>query len=213
MSLIATLKEIQTSNQPGFLTDNRPAVIDGSLSEAITRALYVSHSRKDFYTGMPFAGQENPDVDVPDGGGTLSNPLKPDEPNKAPRVAMPSLETQAMDEQEIVSIVGALGGDIVDAKNSNEVEDLQEAPIMVYALPEDGKVPTEMGEKIESYIDSGAVDVNDFVFVFSDTAKTAGGYKVMDVNQKVKDYEAKGAKVFADLQSFLHAWPDLRKRR
>lgn len=213
MSLIAVLKDIESKGMGGILPVERTTMVDGSLSEIITQALNVANTRKDFYTGKPFYGQANPGVQE-EGGGTLMDYTKADELRNEgnPRRPRPSLETQATDQTALLEAVGALGEDIIDANDESQVDALQEQPIMVYALPEDGKIPEEMNEKVESYIDSGAMDVRDFVFVYTGDAKVNGDYKVVDVNQKVKDYEKAGAHVYPDLQSFLVALPDLRKR-
>jgi hypothetical protein len=75
-------------------------------------------------------------------------------------------------------------------------------------------VTQEMNADIDMYAESGAVDINDFVFVFSDNndPTIAQDYRPIDLNQRVKDYEGKGARVYKDLQSFLVDLPFLRKK-
>jgi hypothetical protein len=69
------------------------------------------------------------------------------------------------------------------------------------------------------YRDSGAINVNDFVFVYTDAKNSYNeqglgnvGNQMFDLNQKVKDYEGKGARVYKDLQSFLVDLPIIRRK-
>lgn len=217
MSLVATLKSIKedTNNEQLSRYDpNRPIVVDGSLSEMVSQALNVVHSKKNPTTGEPYYGQANPTGNPPPGAGNIPNILKPDSPN-APAPVIPTLESMQQDDQEVNTALVEAFADAINAKDSEDTSFLKEDPLMIYAIPTNGKIPEEMNANVDMYHDSGAIDINDFVFVFTDSAdpKDQVQYRCVDVNQKLKDYEGRGAHVFPDLESFIAALPDLRRRK
>lgn len=217
MSLIATLKSIKNDHKEQTLnrySEDRPIVVDGSLSEIVSMALNIEHSKKNPTTGEPYFGEPNPTGNPPPGAGNIPNILKPDSPNTAAPI-IPTLESMQMDEHAANSALVSVLSDAINAKDEEAVHALQEDPLMVFAIPEDGKIPEEMNANIDMYHDSGAVDINDFVFVYTDSRnpKDSVQYQCLDVNQKLKDYEGRGARVFADLESFIAALPELRRRK
>lgn len=213
MSLIATLKRIETDGN-GLSNDKRPGIMDGSLSEIITQALNYARSRRDFYSEEPYFGKDNGQSEFappPPGGGTVTNIKRSDEPYQNP--LRPSLETQAIDEALVQEIGTQLGDSIVDAMDEESVSNLGGRPVLMYAIPEDGEVPEEMNSDIEDKVESGAYRMADFVFVHTDSAKMDNREQVVDLNEKITAMQAKGAKVYKDLNSFLSDLPDILKKR
>ena len=217
MGLVATMREIKENvpEELQRLSPDRTLMIDGSLSELVSQALNFAYTKKNITTGEPFYGTPNPTGEPPPGAGNIPNILKPDEPQT--KVIRPSLEgMQQMQEAEADQIAAVLAG-AIDANGKNATQYLAEDPVIIYALPSDGMVSEEMNASVGMYGDSGSIDVRDFVFVYTDTvmpgASGSDDTKMYDLNQKVKDYEGRGARVFPDLQSFLNAVPDIRRRR
>jgi hypothetical protein len=214
MGLVATLRDVQKNTDAAELNrynPERPIVVDGSLSELVTQALNIAYSKKNTTTGDPYHGNPNPTGNPPPGAGNLPNIHKPDAPQSAPPIR-PTLESmQQMDEVAAEQIAYALS-DAINAKVADSTSVLKEEPLMIYAIPRNGMVTEDMNATIDMYHDSGAVDIGDFVFVYSDTTQGNIDYQVHDVNQKVKDYEGRGAKVYPDLQSFLNDLPNIRRR-
>lgn len=217
MGLVAQLRSIQQNSDVDQLnryTPDRPIVMDGSLSELVTQAINIAYSRKDTTTGEPFHGDANPNGEAPPGGGNIPNILNPDSPN-TPAPIRPTLESMQQDANtEAVALSAALGR-VISANDTKGIEGLQEDPLLIYAIPNDGVVTEEMNANIDAYHDSGATDIGDFVFVYSDTKDPTAqdGYRVYDLNQKVKDYEDRGAHVYPDMQSFLCDLPNIRRRK
>lgn len=216
MGLVAQLKEIQQNTDPAQLNrfnPDRPVVVDGSLSELITQALNIAHSRRDTTTGETYYGKANPDGDPVQGGSGLVNIMKPDSPN-TPAPVRPTLESMQQDQDTVANVVAQALGEVINAKN-DEGNKLSSDPLLIYAIPQGGQVTEEMNADIDMYHDSGAVDINDFVFVFTDSADPTAQaqYRPVDINQKLTDYEGRGARVYPDLQSFLAALPDIRRRK
>lgn len=211
MSIIAQLKRIEDSSS-ALSNDKRAVVMDGSLSEVISQALNIQRSRREFYTDQPFYGKENPNVDVPPGGGTVSTIKHDDEPYKTP--PRPTLETQAMDEAIAREVAEQFGDSIIDAADEAARNEIHGKPIMAYAIPTDGVVTEEMNVEISDYEECGAVDPSDFIFIYTDHAKLdAGNPGVVDMSAKVSEYEKQGAKVYRDLQSFLSDLPQISRLR
>ena len=215
MGLVGTLREIEKTSPEELnrYNPNRPVMVDGSLSELVTQALNVAYTKKDMTSGEPYYGHQNATGEPPPGAGNLPNIQTPDEPRRDPTLVKPSLEgMQQMQAGEIAAAATILE----DAINVHDGQHhpVEDQPLMVYAIPEDGKVTEEMNSNIDMYGDSGAVDPANFVFVFTDKNDTVGSidYRCVDLNQKVKDYESKGARVYQSLESFFTAYPDLRRK-
>lgn len=217
MGLVATLKSIKENTNVEELNrynPERPIVVDGSLSEMVSQALNIVHSKKNMTTGEPYHGEPNPTGNPPPGAGNIPNIFSPDSPN-TPAPIRPTLESMQQDQDSTVThLVQALGS-AINAKDNDGVADLKEDPVLVYAIPRNGMVPEEMNANIDMYHDSGAVNINDFVFVFTDSLdpKESVPYQVVDINQKLTDYEGRGARVFQDLESFAASVPELQQRR
>lgn len=216
MGLVATLKSIKDNTDVAALNrynPERPIVMDGSLSEIVSQALNIVHSKKNITTGEPYYGEANPTGNPPPGAGTINNIFALDSPN-APAPVIPTLESMQMDEHAAVNSLAHALNDVVSAE-SKEAADLKEKPVMAYAIPRNGVVPEEMNANIDMYHDSGAVNIHDFVFVFTDSRdpKDDVQYDVVDINQKLVDYEGRGARVYQDLESFTADLPNIRMRR
>lgn len=216
MGLVATLREVKDSTSPEELkrlNSNRPIMVDGSLSEIVTQALNIAYSKRDMTTGEPYYGNRNPTGNPAPGGSGLSNIMQPDAP-KTPNVVKPSLESMQQDQQAEAEQMASVLTDAYNAKDKNASSYLQEEPLIIYALPKNGMVSEEMNADIDTYHDSGAIDVNDFVFVFTDNGNPSEMQDnwPVDLNQKVKDYEGRGARVYADLQSFMNDLPNIRRK-
>lgn len=215
MGLVTTLREVKSSTSAEELNrynPERPVMVDGSLSELVTKALDIAYTKKNPTTGDPYNGEANPTGNPAPGAGYLPNIQKPDSPRE-PSVR-PSLEgMQQMQHAEAEQLAAVLV-DAIDAKTDDATSHLKDNPIIVYALPEDNMVTEEMNQDIGMYGDSGAMDIRDFVFVYTDSADTVAdsGQRVYDLSQKVKDYEGKGARVYKDLQSFMADLPNLRRK-
>lgn len=215
MGLVATMRDVQTSTKPEELNrynPERPIMVDGSLSELVTHALNIAYSKRSMTTGDPFYGNPNPTGNPAPGAGFVPNIQAPDA-NRTEKVVRPTLEGMQMHQEEAEHVAAALST-VLNAKDKNATSHLAQEPLLVYALPADGMVSVEMNADIDMYAESGAVDIGDFVFVFSDNndPTIAQDYRPVDLNQRVKDYEGKGARVYKDLQSFLIALPDLRRK-
>ena len=217
MSLVATLKSIKEETNQEQLArydPNRPVVVDGSLSEMVSQALNIVHSKKNPTTGEPLYGKPNPTGNPPPGAGNIPNILRADSPNTAAPV-IPTLESMQQDDHEANNALVQVLSDAINAKDNDGTGFLQEDPLMIYAIPQDGMIPEEMNANVDMFHDSGAVNIEDFVFVFTDSVdpKANVQYRCVDVNQKLKDYEGRGARVFPDLESFIAALPELRRRK
>jgi hypothetical protein len=217
MGLVATLREVQENTSPEQLNRYNPeraVMVDGSLSEMVTQALNIAYSKKNLTSGEPYYGQSNPTGNPVPGAGVIPNIQRPDTPRQDP-VVKPSLESMQQDRQIQTEQVAAVLADAYNAKDKGSTSYLNEKPLVVYALPQTGMVPEEMNADIDMYHDSGAVNICDFVFVYTDAndrRDMSMGNGVVDLNQKVKDYEGKGARVYKDLQSFLVDLPNIRRK-
>lgn len=215
MGLVATLREVKSNTSAEELnryTPDRPVMVDGSLSELVTKALDIAYTKKNPTTGEPYNGLSNPTGNPAPGAGNLPNIQKPDSPQE-PKVR-PSLEgMQQMQQAEATELAAALV-DVIDAKSEDATSHLKDNPVIVYAIPEDKMVTEEMNQDIAMYGDSGAIDIKDFVFVITDTADTVGEdpNRVYDLSQKLSDYEGRGARVYKDLQSFAADLPNIRRK-
>lgn len=212
MGLVASLQHIKNNTDVEELNrygGDRKIVVDGSLSEIITQALNIAHSRRDMTTGEPFYGASDESGSPIQGAGGIGNIMNADSPNtRAP--VRPTLESMQQDNDDVTTVLAAALSDAVNAKQEGAMSG---KPVVVYAIPENGFVSEEMNEDIEAYDKSGGVDINDFVFVYTDKAHNNNvDYTVVDVNQKVRDYEDRGAKVFQSLESFVSALPELRRK-
>lgn len=216
MGLVATLREIEktSTEELNRLNPNRPVMVDGSLSELVTQALNVAYSKRDMTTGEPFYGQRNKTGEMAPGAGNAPNIFKPDEPRQDPGMVKPDLQGMQQMQAQQISEAAAVLYDAVNAHDQDAMSMLKEAPLVVYAIPHDGQVTEEMNSSVDMYGDSGAVNINDFVFVYTDSNDTVGDMdtRMVDINQKVKNYEQKGAKVYGDMESFLRELPELRRK-
>lgn len=215
MGLIGTLREIEKSSPEELnrYTPNRPVMVDGSLSELVTQALNVAYTKKDMTSGKPYYGHENATGNPPPGAGNIPDIQHPDTPRQDPEIVKPSLEgMQQMMSGEIAAAAAVLEEAI--NVNDGQAHPVEDQPLMVYAIPEDGKVTEEMNSNIDMYGDSGAVDPSNFVFVYTDKNDTVGSidYRCVDLSQKVKDYEGKGARVYQSLESFFNDLHNLRRK-
>uniref|UniRef100_A0AAU7PFA0 Uncharacterized protein n=1 Tax=Burkholderia phage vB_BgluM-SURPRISE13 TaxID=3159457 RepID=A0AAU7PFA0_9VIRU len=215
MGLVGTLREIEKTSPEELnrYNPNRPVMIDGSLSELVTQALNVAYTKKDMTSGEPYYGHQNATGEPPPGAGNVPNILTPDTPRQDPNMVKPSLEgMQQMTEGPIAAAAYVLE----EAINVHDGAEHRVGvdPMLVYAIPEDNRVPEEMNSNIEMYGDSGAVDPSNFVFVYTDKSDTVGDldFRCVDLTQKVKDYEGKGAKVYQSLESFLADYNNLRRK-
>lgn len=216
MGLVTTMREVHdntSQEELARLSNDRPIMVDGSLSELVTQALNIAYSKRDMTTGKPFYGEPNASGNSPPGGSSLVDILQPDSPEK-PKVVKPSLESMQQQQQVEAEQVASVIAGALNANDKDATSYLKQDPLLVYALPKSGNVPEEMSANIDMYHDSGAINVNDFVFVFTDAREPTDqiDYKVVDLNQKVKDYEQRGARVYADLQSFLADLPVIRRK-
>lgn len=217
MGLVATMKDLkETSGQElNRYSENRPLMVDGSLSEIVTQALNLIYTKKNLTTGDPFYGKSKADGEAPNGAGGVPNILQPDSPTaKSDRLVRPSLESQQMFNQQIEGAAAVLA-DAISINDSASSSALREQPLMIYAIPEDKKITEEMNDNIEMYADSGGIKMEDFIFVTTDTNDTVGStdYRVVDASARIGPMVEKGAKVYPDLMSFLNALPDLRRKR
>jgi len=215
MGLIATLREIEKTSPEELkrYSPDRPVMIDGSLSELVTQALNVAYTKKDFTSGQPYYGHENATGDAPPGAGNVPDVLNPDTPRQDPVMVKPSLEGM---QQMMSGEIAAAAAMLEEAVNvhDGQTHAVEDEPLMVYAIPEDGKVTEEMNSTISMYGDSGAMDPANFVFVYTDKNDTVGSidYRCVDLSQKVRDYEGKGARVYQTLESFFNDLPNLRRK-
>lgn len=219
MGLVGTLREIEKTSPEELnrYSPNRPVMVDGSLSELVTQALNVAYTKKDFTSGKPYYGHENATGNPPPGAGNIPDILNPDTPRQDPAIVKPSLEgMQQMSQAPIAAAALVLEEAINAQANDGDsfTRSLQDDPLLVYAIPQDNMVPEEMNSNIEMLGDSGAVDPANFVFVYTDKNDTVGSidYRCVDLNQKVKDYEAKGARVYQSLESFFADYDNLRRK-
>lgn len=215
MTLVAQLREIQSSGTQGLnrYDPNRPVMMDGSLSETVTQALNLAYSKKNFTTGEPNFGEPNPDGNPPRGAGGVPNIFTPDSP-LGESIVRPSLEGMQQMQSAEIDAAAILLAEVVDANNRHENDHVMEKPIMVYTIPEDGKITEEMNSNIDAYVDSGAVNLADFVFVYTDKSDSLmdDGVRVVDAAQKLKDYEGRGARSYPSLEAFFADFDNLRKR-
>lgn len=213
MTLVAQLREIESAGADGLnrYSPHRPTMIDGSLSELVSRALNISHSKKNFATGEPFYGEPNPTGDAPPGAGGITNIFRPDSP-LGERLVRPTLEGMQMDSAETMAVAEIMA-DAIDA-NAKQRAEVTENPVMVYVIPEDGNVTEEMNSNIGSYADSGAVDLRDFVFVYTDATDSlmSDGVSPVNLNQRIGEYKDRGAKVYQSLESFFADYDNIRAR-
>lgn len=216
MGLVATLKDLKETSAQGLnrYSEDRPMMVDGSLSELVTRAINLIYTKKNPTTGEPFYGKSKADGSPPNGAGGVPNLLQPDSPTaQKDRLVRPSLESQQMVNQEIEGAAAVLAGAIAinDSKASST---LREKPLMIYAIPEDKKISEEMNASISMYADSGVVDVADFIFVTTDAQDTVGDidYRVVEANARIDSMIGQGAKSYPDIQSFLNDLPQLRRK-
>lgn len=215
MGLITTLREVQDNTSAEELnrySPDRPVMVDGSLSELVTKALDIAYTKKNPTSGEPYHGQANPTGNPAPGAGFIANIQKPDSPKEAN--VRPSLEgMQQMQQAEAEQMAAALV-DVIDAKADDATSHLKDNPVIVYAIPQDKMVTEEMNQDIGMYGDSGAIDIKDFVFVFTDSNDTVGDNdnRVYNLEQKLTDYEGRGARVYQDLQSFVADLPNIRRK-
>lgn len=214
MTLVATLRELQSTSPEELnrYNPNRPLLVDGSLSEVVTQALNVAYSKKNMTSGEPNYGHQNATGNPPPGAGNIPNILKPDTPRQDP--IRPSLESMQQMQSAEVDQVAAVLSDAFNAKDANASSQLKTDPLLIYAIPSDNMVSEEMNADIDMYGNSGAIDPGDFVFVYTDSSDTVGDidYRVVSMDQKIKDYEGKGARVYPDLQSFIADLDNIRKK-
>lgn len=216
MSLVTTLREVEKTGAEELkrADASRPIMVDGSLSEIVTRALNTAYSKKNFTTGEPNYGHANENGDPPRGAGGIPNILEPDSPqNKAIKPSLESMQQmQAAQEQQLAEVLE----DAIDmSRPRDQYTPTIESPLIIYALPSNEPIPEEMNSDIDSFIDSGAVNVSDFIMVYTDKIDSTKNFDqtVVDSRTKVTEYEKRGATVFADLQSFIAALPELRQRK
>lgn len=215
MGLVATLREVRDSAAEGLnrQSEPRPVMVDGSLSEIISRALNIAYSKKDLTSGDPYYGKSRENGEPPMGAGGVPNILQPDSP-KAETIR-PSLESQQQETTMLVDSVAAILADAVDIRDDKATGEFKKPPLIVYAIPSDGMVTEEMNDSIEMRAESGGYDLRDFAFVHSDSPNSGnnGGVRVVDLNQKISDYEGKGARVFKSLEDFTSGFWEMRQAR
>jgi hypothetical protein len=215
MGLVGTLREIEQTSPEELnrYSANRPVMVDGSLSELVTQALNVAYTKKDMTSGKPYYGHQNATGEPPPGAGNIPDILNPDTPRQDPQVVKPSLEGMQQMQADQIATAASVLEEAVNVHDGAEHR-VGGDPLMVYAIPEDGKVTEEMNANIDMYGDSGAIDPSNFVFVFTDKNDTVGSidYRCVDLNQKVKNYESKGAKVYQSLESFFADYDNLRRK-
>lgn len=215
MGLVGTLREIEKTSPEELnrYSANRPVMVDGSLSELVTQALNVAYTKKDMTSGKPYYGHQNATGEPPPGAGNIPDILNPDTPRQDPTLVKPSLEGMQQMSSDAIASAAAVLEEAINIHDGAEHR-VGEDPLMVYAIPEDGKVTEEMNANIDMYGESGAVDPSNFVFVFTDKNDTVGSidYRCVDLTQKVKNYEDKGAKVYQSLESFLADYDNLRRK-
>jgi hypothetical protein len=215
MGLVGTLREIEKTSPEELnrYSPNRPVMVDGSLSELVTQALNVAYTKKDMTSGQSYYGHENATGNPPPGAGNIPNILNPDTPRQDPEMVKPSLEGMQQMQQGQIAVAAEILEEAINV-HDGACHTVEDKPLLVYAIPEDGKVSEEMNANIDMYGESGAVHPSDFVFVFTDKNDTVGSidFRAVDLTQKVKDYEGKGARVYQTLESFFTALPDLRRK-
>lgn len=214
MGLVATLREVRDSASDGLnrQSDQRPVMVDGSLSEIISRALNIAYSKKDLTSGDPYYGKSRENGEPPMGAGSVPNIMQPDSPKAA--TIRPSLESQQQD-STIIDSVAAVLADAVDIRDDAATSTFKKPPLIVYAIPTDGMVTEEMNDSIEMRAEGGGYDLRDFAFVHSDSPNPSNGdgMRIVDLNQKISDYEGKGARVFKSLEDFTSGFWEMRQQR
>lgn len=213
MGLVTTMQQLETSGAEELqkYNPNRPIMVDGSLSEMVTQALNIAFSKKNFTTGEPNFGHQNANGNPPPGAGSIANILDP----ASPGVVHPTMEgMQQMQSAQNTELALALA-DAIDASH-HEDDVIVEKPIMIYAIPQDKKISESMNDDLDAYKSIGAIgkDLSDFVFVYTDeNSSMQQGVQVVDSQDILKEYQERGARVFADVESFLVALPDIRRRK
>lgn len=214
MGLVATLRDVRDTSKEELqrMDSKRPMLVDGSLSEVISRALNLAFTRKNLTTGDPYYGVSKEDGEPAMGGSGVPNIMQPDSP-AAPTIR-PSLESQQQDSLVIDSVAAVLA-DAVNANDEEAMYSLSEKPLLVYAIPSDGMVTEEMNTSIRTRAESDPTNIRDFVFVHTDSpsAKNHDETTFIHLDAIVDDYENKGARVFKSLESFVEGIEELRQRR
>ena len=132
MSLLAAMREVDSSSELNRYSESRPIMVDGSLSEVLTQALNIAYSKKDMTSGEPFYGHQNANGEPPRGAGNIPDIFEPDSPRDA--VVKPDLQgMQQMQESEAAGIASMLG-EVIDANRPREGL-MQDKPMLVYAIP------------------------------------------------------------------------------
>lgn len=214
MSIVAQLKRIEETGLRDVNAD-RPLLVDGSLSEIVSQALNVAYSKKDYYTQTPFYGEENPEGGLGLGGGNVANPLTPDSPMGEAVVLKPSLEDGNI--PPMVKMIAQELGNQVYRKDDPNIVNIQSKPAVVYAVPDIDEMPQDMTEDIDARIEIAPSSASDIIIVHTGEDSLGKPYDsgttaVLMGEEKLKDYEDKGVKVYRSLESFVSDLPHLRQR-
>jgi len=201
MTLVGILTEIEKNGKEEIskLDGNRPLIVDGSISEILTRALNIAYAKKNKMSDNPEYGLRNDDVKNPPGAFGSDNEI--DIENQY--AIKPDMEGFQEKEAQI-RLAAAKLSNAIDARNNDGLINTRAKPILIYAVPENLMVDDRTKEELDAYLAAG-VKPKDFVFTYIEDVDVNMNLnkRSVDISDHVVEMEKNGARVYHSLREFL----------